>query len=141
MDELDGADVDAARGLADEQDARVAAELAAEDQLLLVAAREFRGCEQLVARAHVVLVHHGPAAGARDASAQERPGVHVGIVLVAEQRRFPGREAEHEPEPMPVLGHVGHAERAHAARAHGVRRTGRHHSSCKNTKLKTMAPQ
>ena len=53
VDELDGADVDAAGGLADEQHVRVALHLAGEHDLLLVAAGEVGGLEVAGRRADV----------------------------------------------------------------------------------------
>ena len=59
VDELDRADVDAARRLADQQHPRRLADLAREHELLLVAAGEARRCARSgVARAHVEALHH-----------------------------------------------------------------------------------
>ena len=56
VDELDGADVDAARRLADDQHVRVPLHLAGEHDLLLVAAGEIGGLQPLVGRPDVELL-------------------------------------------------------------------------------------
>src|SRR5579884_4354004 len=55
VDEFDGADIDAARGLGRDQHGRVAGELAGNDDLLLVAAGERAGRGRSRGRAHVEL--------------------------------------------------------------------------------------
>ena len=57
MDELDGADVDAARRLADQQHLGLARHLARQHQLLLVAAGEARRAQAGHARTHVEALH------------------------------------------------------------------------------------
>src|SRR5215216_2871206 len=57
VDELDGADVDAARRLRDEQELRPQPELAPDDELLLVAARESARREVGVRGAHVEVAY------------------------------------------------------------------------------------
>ncbi len=56
VDELDRADIDAARRLADEEHGRIVLHLAREHDLLLVAAGEIRGLQPAVGRADVVLL-------------------------------------------------------------------------------------
>ena len=75
-----------------------------EDELLLVAAGEFRRAQRRVARAHVVGLHHLRGLGAHRAAAHEA-GLAVAI-LVAEHGRLPGPERQHQAAPMPVLGHM-----------------------------------
>src|SRR3954464_292472 len=71
VDELDRADVEPARRLCSEQDARVAADLAREHDLLLVSARERRGACARAAAADVELLQQPPRA--RDQAAREEP--------------------------------------------------------------------
>ena len=54
VDELDGADIDAARRLADDQHARVLLHLARQHDLLLVAAGEIGGLQPRIGRPDVV---------------------------------------------------------------------------------------
>jgi hypothetical protein len=118
VDELDGADVDATRGLPHQQHLRrVLAPLrfAREHELLLVAAAELAAAQGRVARAHVVALHHLGAVVAHAALAH--PGQHRARcvprgVLVAERGRLPGVEGQHEAALVAVFGHVGQAQRA-----------------------------
>ena len=71
MDELDGADVDAARRLADDEHVGIALHLAGEHDLLLVAAGEIGGLQPRVGRADVELLHLRRAASATIASTVE----------------------------------------------------------------------
>ena len=57
VDEFDRADVDAARRLADQQDLRIALDLARQHELLLIAAGEIGGLEQRRARPDVEGLH------------------------------------------------------------------------------------
>ena len=65
MDEFDGADIDAARRLADQQHLGLARHLARQHQLLLVAAGEVRRAQRRRARPHVEAVHQGRRNGGR----------------------------------------------------------------------------
>src|SRR5207247_10133789 len=55
MDELDAADIQAARWLVEDQERQVAGELARDDELLLIAAGERSGADRRGGRANVVL--------------------------------------------------------------------------------------
>jgi len=57
VDELDGADIDPARGLADEEDFRVMLDLSRQHDFLLVAAGEFGGPKRGIARPDIVEIH------------------------------------------------------------------------------------
>jgi hypothetical protein len=72
VDEFDRADVDASRGLADQQHARATLDLAGQHDFLLVAAGEFRRFEARRGRADVVGLHPGGAIG--DHRAADRAG-------------------------------------------------------------------
>src|SRR6185437_16240561 len=73
MDELDGADIDAARRLPDEEEPRPPRHLARADQLLLVAAGEEGGAQLGVGRPHVVFAHAGEGADMDRVTAQQEP--------------------------------------------------------------------
>ena len=114
VDELDGADVHAARRLADQQQIRVPVELPREHDLLLVAAREGRRGKRPVRGPHVVL--RSLATEARRDRAPPQPEVAVvgRLVVVAEDGALAGAEGDDEAHPLAVLGDVGQAEPAHA---------------------------
>ncbi len=101
VDELDGADVDAARRLADEQHLGVALDLARQHDLLLIAAGELRGLQPRRLRAHVVMLHLGRA----DPRPCDR-GREAGPVRAAgrpQSREWRSRKPE-RPEPGPCAG-------------------------------------
>ena len=115
VDELDGADVEAARGLDGDQDGRVTPHLARDDDLLLVAARERRR-ERRRPPPDVELAQEADRAldaprRVQPAEARRRPRAEF------VQREVLGeREVEREPTPLPVLGDerdagVGHRPR------------------------------
>ena len=109
VDELDGADIDAARRLADEQQLGIALDLARQHDLLLVAAGEVGGLQPRIRRPHVVsasicrwqrsrTLRRGPAG---------RPVIGR-IVVVAEDRRFRcARRRSTRPIALAVLRHMG----------------------------------
>ncbi len=113
VDELDGADVDAARRLADQQDARAGVDLARQHDLLLVAAGEAARAQPRVGRADVEAPHQ--PGGERIAW---RPGWRTGR----------GRRAPRGDSPAPRSRRPRRAAPARAAagpRAHARRRAPR----------------
>ena len=116
VDELDGADVHAARRLADQQQIRVPVELPREHDLLLVAAREGRRGKRPVRGPHVVLRRLAAKARRDRAPAQPEAAVVGRLVVVAEDGALAGAEGDDEAHPLAVLGHVGQSEPAHAPR-------------------------
>src|ERR1700677_1768837 len=114
MDELDRADVDAARRLPHEYDGGISLDLAREYDLLLVAAREIGGLEQRGAGTDVVGLHL-PRLVRDDRLAVEQHALAVqGFVLEAEHRALASLERHHEAYAVAILGHVTDAECAHA---------------------------
>ena len=115
VDELDRADVDAARRLADDQHLRAALDLARQHDLLLVAAGEFAGLEPRRRRADVVARHLAREVRDHPAVIEERTIAEGGVVGEAERRALEGREGRNEPGAQPVLRHV---QQARVAAAH-----------------------
>ena len=117
VDELDRPDVEAARGLRGDEHARVAGDLAGDDALLLVAARQRRGQRsgppprtsysliRLAARSRM-RVDQQPAAPRQ-----------LGRVVLAQGEVLRQREVEDEAAALAVLGDVRDAVADHAARA------------------------
>ena len=106
VDELDRADVEPARRLRGDQDARVAVDLAREHDLLLVAAGEAARARLRAAAADVVLLDQ-PGAALDEAAGNSQPNLRVGRAPVVVQGDVLGdRELEHEAAPLPVLGNV-----------------------------------
>src|SRR5688572_12010606 len=106
VDELDRADIDAARRLSDEEHGGISLELAREHDLLLIAAREIRRLQALVRRTDIVLfdlpagiVAHGP--DVEQWSVPERR-----IVVIAERGVLPFLEGGDEAHAVAILGHV-----------------------------------
>ena len=110
MDELDGADVDAARRLADEEHARVDVDFAGEHEFLLVAAREGGEAEAGQRGAHVMGGHLARAGGADGGAIEETAAIAVGPVVVAEDRVVLGGETRDDAHPQAVFGHVRETE-------------------------------
>ena len=99
------ADVDPSGGVGCDQCGRSGHELPADEQLLLVAARQRLRGHLDARRAHVVLGDDlgGPARAPRGRS--RAPGVRP-LGLVAEHLVLPERCLEQQPVPLAVLGHV-----------------------------------
>src|SRR5215211_8274590 len=106
MDELDRADVEPARRLGGQQDARIALDLAGDDHLLLIAARQRGGPRERPTAADVEGLQEAPRPC--DQPARIEPAeARVGRLLVIVERDVLGeREVEHEPAAMAVLGDV-----------------------------------
>ncbi len=107
VDELDRADVEAARRLGGDQDLRVAVDLAREHDLLLVAARE-RAARASAGRRRA---RRTPRSASRARSIRRRgksqPKREAGALAVVVEREVLGdRELEHEPAALAVLGDV-----------------------------------
>ena len=130
--ELDRADVEAAGRLRGDQHARVAVDLAREDDLLLVATGEPAGTRLRPAAADVELLHE-PRRALDEAAREEPAEPRVRRAAVVVQRDVLGdRELEHEAAPLPVLRNVAEARVVVAERvdvrevvafeAHGARR-------------------
>ena len=117
VDELDRADVQAARGLRGDEHARVARDLARDDALLLVAARQRRGQRCRAAAAHVVLLDE--AGGAVAHAVDQQPAVprQLGRVVLAQREVLRQGEVQDEAAALAVLGDVRDAVADHAARA------------------------
>ena len=101
------ADVEAARGLIEDEDPQVAAELAGDDHLLLVATRQRADRDHPGRRPDVIC--RDPILGPRvdrgvvpEDPAGERRSVEAGQDQVVLDRK-----AQHETEAMPVSGHEG----------------------------------
>ena len=84
MDELDGSHVQAAGGLAGDEDPQVPGQLAGEDRLLLVAARQGRDGVGDVGDAHVELLAQPLGVGADPGGAQGRTGPESRVVVAVE---------------------------------------------------------
>ena len=112
VDELDRADVEAARRLRGDQHLRVAVDLAGEHDLLLVAAREAAGAASaaLPPRTSNSLISRVARSTRRPGKSQ--PSLESGALAEVVQRDVLGdRELEHEPAPLPVLRDVAEARR------------------------------
>ena len=118
VQELDRTDVEAARRLRGDQHARVARDLARDDELLLVAAGERRAPARR-ARRRARRTRAMQAPGGRDHPARAQPAeLRGGLVPVVVQREVLGeRELEHDAAPQAVLGNVAHAGVDPVARA------------------------
>ena len=116
VDELDRAHVEAARRLRGDQHLRVAVDLAREDDLLLVAAREAAGVRVRPAAADVELLQQD--ARLLDQALRIEPAeARRGRMIVVVQGEVLGeREVEHEPAPLPVLGDVAEPASRHCGR-------------------------
>ena len=104
--ELDRPDVEAARRLRGDQHARVAVDLAGEDDLLLVATRERAGARLRAAAAHVELLDE-PRRPLDEPPREEPAESRVRRAAVVVQRDVLGdRELQHEPAPLAILRNV-----------------------------------
>ena len=92
MDEFDGADIDAAGRLADQQHLGLARDLARQDQLLLVAAGEVAAPEVRIARPDVEALHQLAAGVGHGVAVHQDAAVIVVVVVIAEDAGFPGRK-------------------------------------------------
>ena len=107
MDELDAADIQAARWLVEDQERQVAGELARDDELLLIAAGERSGADRRGGRANVVLAD-ALLGSCLDRLVVAQEAARVGSPVVVGQDEVVGkREREHEPESVPVGRDVG----------------------------------
>src|SRR5215510_13940595 len=97
MDEFDRADVDAARGLSNEQEVGVPVELARQHDLLLVPAREGRGREQSVPGPDVVLGDLTLEARGDGGAVQDDEAVVHAVGVVSEDRTLAAGERHDSP--------------------------------------------
>ena len=114
------ADVDTARRVRGDEDARCVRHLAPEDELLLVAARQRPGGHVDARRAHVVLADDALRVLLRRAGREAPALARGGLSLVAEHAVLPQRRTEKQRVTVTVLGDV-----ADAAVADLLRRPGR----------------
>ncbi len=122
MDELDRADIDAARRLSDQQHARRGRDLARQHELLLVAAGEVGAAQRRTARADVELLHQpGAMVGDRAMMLQQR-ATERRIVVIAEHRGLVRGECADQTAAQPILRHMRDAEPAHRRRIGGPQR-------------------
>ena len=118
MDELDRADVEAARRLRGDRDARLLGELARDHDLLLVAARQrARPASSRLAAADVVLLEQRPRALRACAWARAARSGSAAAAVLAQREVLGQRQVEHEAAPVAVLGDVADAARERAAHA------------------------
>jgi len=103
---LDRADIETARGRGDDERARLAGELAADHDLLEVAAREVAGLRLRPRRLDRIAGDQRGGALEDAGAPQERPGAHVGVAVGLEDDVRGDREARRDSRPQPVLGHV-----------------------------------
>src|SRR6185437_15527248 len=106
VNELNGADVDAARWLADDQYGGVMLHLARQNDLLLVAAGKARRLEPRIGRTHVEFLHTLQRLLARRGDVEQSAFGIGSIVLIAEDAVFPFFELHHEALALAVLGNV-----------------------------------
>ena len=112
MDELDGADIDAARRLADQQHLGLARDLARQHQLLLVAAGEVRRSAAPGARGRTSKRSISVAQCAADGRPVEQVVRQNGAgPRDSRGRRLPGLERRHHALAQAVLRHMRQAER------------------------------
>ena len=112
MDELDRADIDPPRRLADQQQVGVALDLARHHQFLLVAAGKRFGGQGGRGRAHVKTLHLAGAIGADRVVVHEQPRALVfRRVVIAEGHVFPGGEIHDQAQILTVFGHMRDAAR------------------------------
>ena len=117
VDELDGADVDAPRGLSDQQELGIPVQLASQHDLLLVAAGERRRAPGSVGGADVVLRGLLLEAGRDGGAAKPERAVVRRLVVVPEDRALPRRRsAMTSPMRWRSSGHVGDAHPPHVPR-------------------------
>ena len=109
MNELDRADVDAAGRLTDQQQRGLFLDLARNDDLLLVAAREVAGGQVWVRRTHVEILHQPGGAGPDRGVVHQRAGLVFRVAVMTEDGVFPGGEIHDQPLDLPVLGDVADA--------------------------------
>ena len=120
MDEFDGADIDAARRLADQQHLGLARHLARQHQLLLVAAGEARRAQAGRARPHVEAFHQRGAMRADRRAVEQVVAAEGRPLLVAQDRRLRRLERRHHALAQAILGHVRQAQIAHLGRIAGM---------------------
>jgi hypothetical protein len=124
VDALDGADVDAAGGLAHQHQGRLRQHFARDHHLLLVAAREQADMQVVVVGADVEILHQRRAAR-RDGLEGEQAPAAFEFVLVAEDGVVHDREILDHAVAQAVFRNVGDAQVADGARqAVGVRAAG-----------------
>ena len=112
VDELDRADVEPARRLRGDQHARVAVDLAREDDLLLVAAREAAGARLRRRRRGRRTPSRAGVARSTSRRGNSQPSARVRRLAEVVQRDVLGdRELEHEPAALAVLRDVAEARR------------------------------
>ena len=119
VDELDAADVQAARRLVEHQHAQLAAELARHDGLLLVAAGQGAARDGCADGRPDVVLRDGLVGPARRTARSLRtmPRAIWRLVVLRQDQVVLDREAEHEPEAVAVAGHERHARLLQLARA------------------------
>lgn len=110
------ADVHTPGGVGGDQQLGVVAHLAADDQLLLVAAGERGGGDPDAGRADVVLAHDALGVGARGLEVEEGALAVGPLGDVTQHAVLPERRVQEKAVPVPVLGDDGHAVLAALAR-------------------------
>src|SRR5471032_2160621 len=115
VDAFDGADVDAARRLADQHQLRLRQHFAGDHHLLLVAAGEQADTQVVVVGADVEVLHQLRAARGDGLEVEQAPAVFQ-LVLVAEDGVVHDREGLHHAVAQAVFRNVGDAQFAEGAR-------------------------
>ncbi len=105
MDEFDGADVDAAGRLANDQDVGITLHLASQNDLLLIATREIGGLEIGIGRTDVELFDMALRLGPSGLDVEHR--AFAIILVVAEDGVFPLEEISDQPHADTILGDMG----------------------------------
>src|SRR5207248_8003011 len=109
MDELDRSDVQATRRLCGEEHLRISRDLAADDDLLLIASRESRS-QRLRPPASDVELPQDPSSPLDEPPGEKPAESRVRFCVVVVQGEVLGqREVEHEAAPLPVLRAVAQA--------------------------------
>ena len=120
MDEFDGADIDAAGRLTDQEHVRAAAHLAADHDLLLVAAGEMRRAQPGQRRAHVEILHDAPDACHDGRAVRQRASVVAPVPVVAEDAALGGFEGGDEAHALAVFRDVAQAHPPHRLHRPGM---------------------
>src|SRR5690606_4808232 len=116
VNEFDGADIDAARGLTDDQHLRVLLHLACKHDLLLVAAGEIRRRQAAVGRAYVIFFDLVARIGTDGVDVEQETFEIPALVVIAEDRVLVLLEGQDEAHIVPVLRHMRHAALAQVDR-------------------------
>ena len=103
MDKFDGADIDTACRLADQQHARRALNFPGKHDFLLVAAREIGAFQIAIWRAHVIGLHFFRHVAAHCGAVEEQSLAQPPLIMMAENAALRCVKRHHQPGALAVL--------------------------------------